>query len=175
MFIAVSKIEVLPHLIVKLLTYLVIFSLYLLGPRGGPAWVRLDVSAFRQNTPDSPSVWTSSNNSTQSLSAVRGVKRPIKRTLNVTSCFVSAFFFFFFLAFASFYFFLYFTFTVLLLHPSGLLTPGDVVKHEAYTHHRAAQIDFCLNWSLGVTVERYLDRRRGKGRVFFILFYFIII
>lgn len=25
------------------------------------------------------------------------------------------------------------------------------------------QIYFCLNWSLGVTMERYLDSRRGKG------------
>lgn len=49
------------------------------------------VTAFHQNTPDSPSVWTSSNSSTQSLSSRRRGTRPNKHMLNVISCFVAAF------------------------------------------------------------------------------------
>lgn len=124
---------------------------YLLGPKSRPpSELRCYVSAFRQNTPDSPTVWTSSNNSTQPLSSLRRGKRPNKHMLNVISCFVAAFCLFFF-----------FLFTILLFHPSDLLTPGDVVKRRLI--HTTEQIYFCLNWSLGVTLERYLDSRRGKG------------
>lgn len=57
------------------------------------------VTAFHQNTPDSPSVWSSSNSSAQSLrSRCRGM-RPNKHMLNVISCFVDVFCLFLFLFF----------------------------------------------------------------------------
>lgn len=129
---------------------------YLLSPKkaGLIVLVFCYVSAFRQNTPDSPSVWTSSNNSTQHLSSPRRGKRPNKHMLNVISCFVAAFC-------------LFFLFTILLFHPSDLLTPGDVVKLRLI--HTTEQCKY-ISVSIGPSVSQWKDTWTEDGeKGFFML------
>ena len=81
--------------------------------------------------------------------------------LNVISCFVAAFC-------LCFFFFSTILCSTLVIY--SLQAMCAFSSASTYTHHRAVQIDFCLNWSLGVTVERYLDRRRGgRGGGIFML------
>lgn len=108
----------------------IVFSIYPeSSPHSRPRCEFDDVTVFHQNTQDSPSVWTSSNSSTQSLSSRCRGMRPNKHMLNVISCFVAAFCLCFFF------------FTILFFHPGDLFTPGDVrfvFSSDLYTPQSSA-------------------------------------